>query len=106
MLVSVIIPSYNYRQYLKEAVDSVLSQIFSDYEIIIVDDGSKPEVYQFVKKIAEQNTRIQLYSHPGRKNKGLAEPLQLGIKKVKANGLLFLKQMIFGLKIVLRKELN
>lgn len=81
MLVSVIIPSYNYKKYLVEAVNSVLSQTFNDYEIIIVDDGSKPEVYQFVEKVVAQNSRIQLFTHPGRQNKGLAATLQVGIKE-------------------------
>ena len=81
MLVSVIIPSYNYKKYLVEAVNSVLSQTFNDYEIIIVDDGSKPEVYQFVEEVVAQNSRIQLFTHPGRQNKGLAATLQVGIKE-------------------------
>ena len=85
MKVSVIIPSYNYQQLLEEAVESVLSQTFKDFEVIIVDDGSKPEVYQFVKELAERNALIQLCSHPGRINKGLAATLQLGIEKSKGD---------------------
>lgn len=81
MKISVIIPSYNYREYLKSAVDSVLSQTFNDFELIIIDDGSEEEVYQFVKSISQLDGRIRFFSHPGRINKGLAATLQLGIQK-------------------------
>ncbi|MFW2743227.1 glycosyltransferase family 2 protein, partial [Acinetobacter baumannii] len=40
MLVSVVLPAYNAELYLKEAIDSVLSQTFTDFELIILNDGS------------------------------------------------------------------
>ena len=68
--VSVIMPAYNVERYLAEAVDSVLAQTYSDFELVIVDDGSTDSS----RCIAEHYRA----AHPGRitvvaqENRGLA----------------------------------
>lgn len=57
--VSVLIPAYNYAQYLPEAIESVLAQTYSDFELIIVDNCSTDNTEDIVQKYSIQDQRIQ-----------------------------------------------
>ncbi len=50
MLISIIIPAFNAENYIKDALDSIISQSFNDYEIIVVNDGSSDKTTEIVKK--------------------------------------------------------
>ena len=58
-LVSIIMPSYNQGPYLSEALDSVLAQTYSNWECIIVDDGSKDNTEEIAKSYCAKDSRIQ-----------------------------------------------
>lgn len=58
MLFSVIVPVYNKEQYLRDCVDSILAQTFSDYELILVDDGSTDESGDLCDQIAEREEKV------------------------------------------------
>lgn len=76
-LISVIIPCYNYGQYLQEAIESVLNQTFQDFEIIIVNDGSTdPATIKLLKNINCPKTRVINQKNskvPTARNNGIRE---------------------------------
>lgn len=57
--VSVIIPVYNRRELLKDAVNSVLSQTYKDYELIIVDDASTDKTPDFIRSFAADHKNVK-----------------------------------------------
>ena len=75
--VSVIIPVYNGTNYLKEAIDSVLVQTFSDYELLVIDDGSTDGTWDLIQSYG---SRLRCIHKP---NGGVASALNLGIKEMK-----------------------
>lgn len=60
-LVSVIIPVYNVVAYLSRCIDSILSQTFQDFEIILVDDGSSDGSETLCDKLADASEKIQVF---------------------------------------------
>lgn len=77
MLFSVIIPSYNRENILPKAIDSVLQQTFSDFELIIVDNGSTDNTRQLVETYSNIDKRIRYFwqensgSPAGSRNTGI-----------------------------------
>lgn len=64
-LVSVVIPTYNRVAYLAEAVQSVIGQTYTDYELIIVDDGSTDDTAKMVKGIGDPRVHFLALPHSG-----------------------------------------
>ena len=74
--VSVLLPVYNAVKYLSQAIESILSQTYKDFEFIIIDDGSNDESYETIRKYSDIDVRIRLFS---RENKGLIISLNEGL---------------------------
>ncbi len=61
--VSVVMPVYNTEKYVWEAISSILSQTFSDYEFIIIDDCSSDNTYNICKEYSEKDSRVKVYKN-------------------------------------------
>ena len=84
--VSVIIPAYNGDRYIEEAIDSILNQTYTDYEIIVVDDGSTDNTPQIVKRYGD---KINYFSQS---NQGVAASRNLGLAEARGKYIAFLDQ--------------
>jgi glycosyltransferase involved in cell wall biosynthesis len=84
-LISVIIPCYNQAVYLDECLQSVLSQTYSNWECIIINDDSPDNTSEIVQKWLEKDKRFQ-YIH--QKNQGVASARNAGIDRAKGTWIL------------------
>jgi len=98
--VSVIIPAYNAEKYIGEAINSVLSQMYTDFEVIVIDDGSTDETQARVKEFGE------LVSYYYKQNNGPASARNFGVKKAKGEFIAFLDADDLWEPEKLEKQLN
>ena len=77
-VVSVIMPVFNGERFLSEAIESILAQTFTDFEFIIIDDGSEDGTADIILDYQKQDARIQLIQHE--KNEGVAKARNQGIR--------------------------
>lgn len=75
--VSIVLPTYNGVRYLRQAIESCLGQTHSNLELIVVDDGSEPEVRAIVQEY-RSDPRLRYERHEG--NRGVAESLNTGFR--------------------------
>jgi len=74
--ISVLLSCYNGARWLDEAINSVLDQTFSDFDFVIVDDGSTDKSLEIIKFFAEKDARIVVIA---KSNTGLADSLNVGM---------------------------
>jgi glycosyltransferase involved in cell wall biosynthesis len=79
-LVSVVVPAYNAAQFIEQTLVSVLTQTYSHFEVLVVDDGSQDRTPDLVRAIAAQDQRVQLLQQP---NRGVAAARNLGIQQAR-----------------------
>jgi glycosyltransferase involved in cell wall biosynthesis len=80
--ISVIVPVYKVEKYLDRCIDSILSQTFTDFELILVDDGSPDKCGEICEEYAKKDSRIHVIHQ---KNGGLSAARNTGIDWANAN---------------------
>ncbi|MGN1121687.1 MAG: glycosyltransferase family 2 protein, partial [Eubacteriales bacterium] len=58
--VSIIVPVYQVEKYIRQCIESILAQTFTDFELILVDDGSKDNSGRICDEYAEKDQRVKV----------------------------------------------
>ncbi|WP_166382089.1 glycosyltransferase family 2 protein [Polaribacter sp. 11A2H] len=105
-LVSIIIPMYNSSEFLKETLNSIINQVFLNWECIIIDDGSTDNSVKIVEEYILLDSRFQLYKRPDEFSKGANSCRNFGLGKVKGSYIQFFDSDDLMLKNHLEDKLN
>lgn len=76
-MVSIIIPSFNYAHFLNEAIESVIRQTYSDWEVVVIDDASQDNTSELIKRY--EGERVRYFKNP--ENLGLDRTVKRGINE-------------------------
>lgn len=102
MKFSIIIPVYNVEKYIDKCLDSILKQTYENYEVIIVNDGTKDNSVEIINKYVKKYDQFKLYE---KENGGLSDARNYGLQYVTGDYLLFIDSDDYIDKNLLR-ELN
>lgn len=87
MRFSIIIPVYNVEKYLTQCVESILNQTFMDFELILVDDGSKDRSAAFCDEFQEKDSRVVVIH---KENRGQADARNVGTRDAKGEYIIYI----------------
>jgi glycosyltransferase involved in cell wall biosynthesis/SAM-dependent methyltransferase len=89
--VSVIIIFLDEERFIHQAIESVFCQTYGDWELLLVDDGSRDASTQIARRCAEQNPgRVQYLEHESHRNRGMSASRNLGLHHAKGDYIAFL----------------
>ena len=86
MKFSIIIPVYNAEKHIKECVASIINSTHTDYEILLIDDGSQDKSLDICQSLAKDNNFVRVFHQT---NKGAASARNYGIAEAKGDFLAF-----------------
>ena len=104
--ISVIVTSNNHDQYIAQALESVVSQIYKNIEVIVIDDGSKDKSVQAISEYVKTYSNVHLYQHPNQENRGLIASILFGIEKSKGQYIAFCESDDYWTQDYLEKKIQ
>jgi len=84
--ISIVVPVYNAEAFIERCVESILKQTYHDFELILVDDGSKDASLAICRKLQQKDNRIQVFT---KSNGGPSSARKLGVEKATGNYIFF-----------------
>jgi glycosyltransferase involved in cell wall biosynthesis len=87
--ISVIVASYNYENFIVEALDSIYAQTYRNFEVIVIDDGSSDNSKGVLRNYMRKHSDLRVYTHANGSNKGLPETVLLGLQKAEGDYVAF-----------------
>lgn len=85
-VISVIVPVYNVEKYLTRCIDCILNQSFTDFEVLLIDDGSTDQSGKICDSYSEKDSRIKVFHQA---NKGVSSARNLGLDYIQGDWLTF-----------------
>lgn len=102
-LISIIMPAFNAQKFLSESIASVIAQTYTNWELIIIDDGSTDKTKKIIELFCEKDHRIQYIFQPNGKQ---GKARNTGINNSKGSYIAFLDADDFWLKDKLEKQVK
>ena len=84
--ISIIVPVYNAEKYLRHCLDSILNQSFQDFELLLVDDGSKDRSGKICDEYAEKDKRVSVWHQ---ENQGVSVARNVGLEHAQGEWIYF-----------------
>ena len=84
--ISVIVPVYNTEKYLRRCIDSVLAQTYADFELLLIDDGSKDKSGEICDEYAQKDARVRVFHM---ENGGVSSARNLGLDNARGEWVAF-----------------